>query len=31
VWCQTSGQNHARQDGLAAPIFWDFLSTLPAR
>lgn len=31
VWCQTSGQDHARQDGLATPIFWDFLSTLPAR
>lgn len=28
VWCQTSGQNHSRQDGLAAPIFWDFLSGL---
>ena len=28
VWCQTAGQDHARQDALAAPIFWDFLSKL---
>jgi len=28
VWCQTSGQDHSRQDGLAAPAFWNFLSTL---
>jgi len=28
VWCQTSGQNHARQDSLATPAFWDFLSVL---
>lgn len=28
VWCQTSGQGHSRQDGLAAPAFWGFLSTL---
>lgn len=28
VWCQTTGQNHSRQDGLAAPAFWDFLSAL---
>ncbi|MEO8705557.1 MAG: hypothetical protein ABI867_36340 [Kofleriaceae bacterium] len=28
VWCQTSGQDHSRQDSLAAPIFWDFLSGL---
>lgn len=27
-WCQTSGQNHARQDSLAAPASWDFLSVL---
>jgi polyhydroxybutyrate depolymerase len=24
VWCQTSGQGHDRQDGLAAPAFWSF-------
>ena len=29
VWCQTAGQDHSRQDQLAAPIFWDFLSKLP--
>jgi len=28
VWCQTSGKDHDRQDALAAPIFWDFLSKL---
>jgi poly(3-hydroxybutyrate) depolymerase len=28
VWCQTSGQDHSRQDGLAAPAFWSFLSKL---
>lgn len=28
VWCQTSGQDHSRQDGLAAPAFWDFLAAL---
>jgi hypothetical protein len=28
VWCQTAGQDHSRQDGLAAPIFWSFLSSL---
>ena len=28
VWCQTAGQDHSRQDQLAAPIFWDFLSKL---
>jgi polyhydroxybutyrate depolymerase len=28
VWCQTTGKDHARQDQLAAPIFWDFLSRL---
>lgn len=28
VWCETSGQDHSRQDSLAAPIFWDFLSSL---
>ncbi|MEM6790409.1 MAG: hypothetical protein AAF928_04885 [Myxococcota bacterium] len=28
VWCATTGQNHARQDGLSAPAFWAFLSTL---
>lgn len=29
VWCQTSGQDHSRQDELSAPAFWSFLSTLP--
>lgn len=28
VWCQTTGKDHARQDALAAPVFWDFLSKL---
>lgn len=28
VWCQTSGMDHSRQDDLAAPAFWDFLSAL---
>lgn len=28
VWCQTSGKDHDRQDALAGPIFWDFLSGL---
>lgn len=28
VWCETTGMGHARQDGLAAPAFWGFLSTL---
>jgi polyhydroxybutyrate depolymerase len=28
VWCPTSGQDHSRQDSLAGPIFWDFLSKL---
>jgi polyhydroxybutyrate depolymerase len=28
VWCQTSGSGHDRQDGLAAPAFWSFLSAL---
>ena len=28
VWCETSGQNHSRQDALAAAAFWDFLSSL---
>lgn len=27
VWCETSGMSHARQDGLAAPAFWGFLSS----
>ena len=31
VWCQTSGQGHSRQDGLAAPAFWHFFSGLGAR
>lgn len=29
VWCETSGMDHARQDALAAPAFWGFLSALP--
>ncbi len=29
VFCRTTGMNHSRQDGLAAPAFWDFLSALP--
>jgi poly(3-hydroxybutyrate) depolymerase len=29
VWCQTTGQGHSRQDDLAAPAFWRFLSSLP--
>lgn len=28
VWCETTGQDHSRQDALAAPIFWRFLSSL---
>jgi poly(3-hydroxybutyrate) depolymerase len=28
VWCETSGMNHSRQDGLAAPIFWSFFESL---
>lgn len=28
VWCETSGMGHSRQDGLAAPTFWGFLSDL---
>lgn len=28
VWCQTSGHGHDRQDGLAAPAFWNFLKGL---
>lgn len=28
VWCETMGMNHMRQDGLAAPAFWNFLSSL---
>jgi len=31
VFCQTSGQDHSRQDSLAAPAFWNFFSSLPAR
>ncbi|MDX2089182.1 MAG: hypothetical protein SFX73_15100 [Kofleriaceae bacterium] len=26
VWCQTTGQNHSRQDAFAAPLFWSFIS-----
>lgn len=29
VWCETMGMQHMRQDGLAAPAFWNFLSSLP--
>jgi len=28
VWCESSQQDHSRQDSFAAPIFWDFLSSL---
>jgi len=28
VFCPTSGKNHDRQDNLAHPIFWSFLSSL---
>lgn len=28
VWCETSGQDHSRQDSLAGPVFWEFLSSL---
>ncbi len=28
VWCQTAGQDHSRQDSLAAPAFWDFFADL---
>lgn len=28
VWCQTAGQDHSRQDELAAPAFWNFFSSL---
>lgn len=28
VWCETEGMGHARQDGLAAPAFWNFLNRL---
>ncbi len=28
VWCQTSGQNHGRQDGFAPGVFWDFFQSL---
>jgi len=28
VWCETSGMNHSRQDGLSAPIFWSFFQSL---
>jgi polyhydroxybutyrate depolymerase len=27
-WCQTTGMDHARQDSLSAPAFWDFLAAL---
>jgi poly(3-hydroxybutyrate) depolymerase len=28
VWCATTGQNHNRQDDLAAPAFWSFFREL---
>jgi polyhydroxybutyrate depolymerase len=28
VWCQTQGQGHSRQDGLASGAFWGFFSSL---
>lgn len=28
IWCETTGQNHSRQDGLSAPAFWQLFSTL---
>lgn len=28
VWCQTSMQDHSRQDQLAGPIFWSFIDGL---
>ena len=28
VWCETMGMQHMRQDRLAAPAFWNFLSSL---
>lgn len=28
VWCVTTGQAHGRQDDLAGPAFWNFLSAL---
>lgn len=28
VWCPTTGKDHDRQDNLAHPIFWSFLSGL---
>lgn len=28
VWCQTSGNDHGRQDSLSAPAFWDFIGAL---
>jgi len=28
VWCATSGQGHARQDGLVVPAFWNFFQSL---
>jgi polyhydroxybutyrate depolymerase len=28
VWCETEGNDHDRQDGFAAPVFWGFLSGL---
>jgi len=27
-WCQTSGQQHNRQDSLAGPAFWNFFKAL---
>lgn len=30
IWCATSGQGHSRQDGFAAPAFWNFFKSLMA-
>lgn len=28
AWCETTGQNHGRQDALAPEAFWHFFNTL---
>ena len=28
IWCATSGQEHARQDSLVVPAFWNFFQSL---
>jgi polyhydroxybutyrate depolymerase len=30
VWCETTGQQHGRQDGFAPGVFWDFFQSLDA-